>query len=230
MRAMVLAAGRGERLRPLTDTLPKPLVEVGGETLIERHLRALAGRGVREVVINVSHLADLIEQRLGDGGGCGVHLTYSREPDGPLETAGGIVRALPLLGDAPFLLVNADVWTDFDFAVPPPPAAGGHIVLVPNPAHHPDGDFDLVDGRVRRAAATPYTYAGIACFDPAAFAGCAAGRAPLAPLLFALTARNRLAGSVHRGRWYDIGTPERLAAARAGAGTPGDPAGGAGRT
>ncbi len=220
MKAMILAAGRGERLRPLTDRLPKPLLEIGGETLVERHLDALARAGCRDVVINVSHLGDLIESRLGDGAAHGVRIRYSREPQGALETAGGIVHALPLLGSKPFIVVNADIWTDFDFALPAPQPGAAHLVLVPNPAHNPAGDFALVEGRVQRPPGRPLTYAGIGCYDPGLFAGCAPGPAPLGPLLFALAGSGRLRGQVHHGRWFDIGTAERLAQARAAIGDP----------
>ena len=211
---MILAAGRGQRLAPLTDTLPKPLVEVGGTTLIERHLAQLAAVGVHDIVINVSHLGDLIEARLGDGRAHGVNIVYSREPDGPLETGGGIARALPLLGDAPFVVVNADVWTDFVCAFRAAPLDGAHLVLINNPAHHPRGDFSLSGGRVGRDPPYPYTYAGIGLFAPSVFRGRDQHHFPLAPLLFELAAGGRLSGQIHPGRWFDIGTLERLEIAR----------------
>lgn len=219
MKAMILAAGRGTRLAPLTDTLPKPLVEIGGETLIERHLRRLAAAGYREVVINLAHLGHMIAARLGDGSAYGLRIAWSHEPDGPLETGGGIARALPLLGTAPFLVVNADVWTDCPFA-PPRLGAGlrASLVLVANPAHHPRGDFTPQDGHAARLASNTHTYAGIGVYDPAVFAGAADTHFPLAPLLFALAARDELGCTVHEGRWFDIGTLERLAAARAAVG------------
>ncbi len=215
VKAMILAAGRGQRLAPLTDALPKPLVEVGGTTLIERHLLRLRDAGIRDVVINVSHLGALIEARLGDGHRYGVRIAYSREPDGPLETGGGIAHALPLLGDAAFLVVNADIWTDcrFDFAARP--AGRAHLVLIPNPPHHPAGDFGLDRDRVTRGATRPYTYAGIGMFSPALFTGRETSHFPLAPLLFALSAAGELSGEIHHGRWFDIGTLERLEQARA---------------
>ncbi len=211
---MILAAGRGQRLAPLTDTLPKPLVKVGDNTLIERHLAALAMAGICDVVINVSHLGHLIEAHLGDGRAYGVNIAYSREPDGPLETGGGIARALSLLGDAPFLVVNADVWTDFAFDLEPIPADPAHLVLIGNPAHHPDGDFNLNGDRVTRGAPHRYTYAGIGVFAPTLFRGCAEPRFALGPLLFELAESGRLSGEIHHGRWFDIGTAERLQAAR----------------
>lgn len=215
MKAMILAAGRGERLAPLTDRLPKPLIEVGGETLIDRHLGRLAAAGVAEVVVNVSHLAGLIEARVGDGARHGLSVCYSREPDGPLETAGGIVRALPLLGDAPFLLVNADVWTDYPFAglLDRAPAAA-HLVLVPNPPHHPRGDFALTGGQVREDGSRRLTFAGLSVMHPALFAGLAPGSRPLAPLLRAAMRREAVSGERYDGRWLDVGTPRRLAEAR----------------
>lgn len=212
---MILAAGRGQRLAPLTDTLPKPLLEVGGTTLIERHLMRLRDAGFRDIVINVSHLGALLEARLGDGHRYGVRITYSREPDGPLETGGGIARALPLLGDAAFLVVNADVWSDYPFDFAAPPAGRAHLVLVPNPPHHPAGDFSLSGSRVTRGAPHPYTYAGIGIFTPALFATHETSHFPLAPLLFALCATGELSGEIHHGRWFDIGTLERLEHARA---------------
>ncbi len=212
---MILAAGRGQRLAPLTDTLPKPLVELGGTTLIERHLARLAQYGIRDIVINVSHLGALIEARLGDGSGHGVRITYSREPDGPLETGGGIARALPLLGDSPFLVVNADVWTDCPFDFAERASGHAHLILIPNPPHHPAGDFDLEGDRVMRGDRHPYTYAGIGVFAPRLFAARGSAHFPLAPLLFELSAAGQLSGEIHRGRWYDIGTLERLEQARA---------------
>ena len=215
---MILAAGRGQRLAPLTDTVPKALVEVGGETLIERHLRRLAAAGIREVVVNVSHLGALIEAGLGDGRAYGVAITYSREPDGPLETAGGIAHALPLLGDAPFLVVNADVWTDLPFPVSHALDDPAHLLLIDNPPHHPTGDFNLSGDRVRRGAPHAYTYAGLGVFTPALFKGLKTRHFPLAPLLFELAEAGRLSGEIQPGRWFDIGTLERLAATRTAVG------------
>ncbi len=212
---MILAAGRGQRLAPLTDTLPKPLVEVGGTTLIERHVTRLCAAGLRDIVINVAHLGALIEARLGDGAAYGARIVYSRETEGALETGGGIARALPLLGDAPFVVVNADVWTDHDFDFGQRPAGAAHLVLIPNPPHHPQGDFNLDGARVTRGAPHACTYAGIGVFEPALFRDHAAQHFPLAPLLFELSAAGRLSGEIHPGRWFDIGTLERLAAARA---------------
>lgn len=215
---MILAAGRGERLRPLTDTTPKPLLEVGGETLIERHLNALAKAGFRDVVINVSHLGNLIESRLRNSAGHQLNIAYSREPGQALETAGGIARALPLLGSEPFLVINADIWTDFDLASLRTPLGSAHLVVTANPPHHPDGDFGLDGQRITRIERNPYTYCGIGIYRPALFRALSEPRARLAPLLFRLAADGALTGEVHYGRWFDIGTPERLAEARAAVG------------
>lgn len=213
MKAMILAAGRGERMRPLTDTTPKPLLPVAGRPLIVHHLAALATAGIHDVVINHAHLGDRIEAALGDGRAHGVRIRYSAEPAGALETGGGILQALPLLGDEPFLVVNGDVWCDCPYAdLPPRPAGLAHLVLVDNPAHHPQGDFALADGRVRERDGRGLTYSGIGVFDPALFAGHAPGRFPLAPLLHAAIARDAVAGEHWTGRWVDVGTPERLRA------------------
>lgn len=215
MKAMILAAGRGERLRPLTDTVPKPLVCAGGKPLVAWHLERLAAAGIREVVINVSHLAETIEARLGDGRAWGVSIAWSREPQA-LETAGGIACARALLGEAPFLLVNADVWCDADLgalARAPLGTDAAHLVLVPNPDFRPQGDFSLADGRVGNAATPRYTYAGLALVAPRLVDGVAAGtRAPLAPILRTAAARGDLSGRLHPGAWSDVGTAERLAA------------------
>ncbi|MGZ8154311.1 MAG: N-acetylmuramate alpha-1-phosphate uridylyltransferase MurU [Burkholderiales bacterium] len=218
MKAMILAAGRGERMRPLTDATPKPLLTAGGRPLIEWTLEALASCGVTAMVINLAHLGDKIEDALGDGRRWGLRIDYSREPEGALETAGGIAQALPLLGDAPFLLVNGDVYTDYPFAkllngAVPGPGALAHLVLIDNPAHHRAGDFGLADGRVTADGGTRYTYSGIGVYDPALFAGVARGtRCQLASLIRPQLASGRITGEHYRGRWFDIGTPERLAA------------------
>ena len=218
MKAMILAAGRGERMRPLTDSLPKPLVPVRGEALIERHLRRLAAAGVREVVINLGWLGERIEQALNDGTRYGVAIAWSREGWPCLETGGGIHHALPLLGPAPFLLLNGDVWTDY----PPaellaraavfPPHDLAHMVLVPNPAHHPRGDFTLAGGRVVPACAETHTYSGLSLLRPELFAESAPGAFPLGPLLRETVIRGQVSGEIYPGRWSDVGTPQRLAA------------------
>ena len=212
---MLLAAGRGERLRPLTDRLPKALAEVAGEPLIVRHLRALAEAGICEVVVNLSHLGDQIRERLGDGGAFGLRIQYSPEPEPPLETGGGLLQALPMLGPDPFWAVNADICTDYAFAAPPLETGDlAHLVLADNPPHHPDGDFGLERGRVRDAQAARLTFAGIGLYRPELFAGCAPGRFSVVPLLRAAMARGQVRGEHFRGRWTDAGTPERLDAAQ----------------
>jgi MurNAc alpha-1-phosphate uridylyltransferase len=220
MKAMLLAAGRGERMRPLTDRTPKALLAPGGTPLIERHLRRLAAAGFREVVINHAWLGQAIESTLGDGRRFGLTITYSAEREA-LETAGGIARALPLLGDAPFLAVNADTFCDFDFARATSIAAQmsaarerAWLVLVPNPDHHPGGDFALAGGRVHERARAPrFTFSGIGVYAPSLFTGVAPGAvARLAPLLSEAIAAREVGGELHAGRWIDVGTPERLAA------------------
>jgi MurNAc alpha-1-phosphate uridylyltransferase len=214
MKAMILAAGRGERLRPLTDTTPKPLIEIAGTTLIERHLLALARAGIGEIVINVCHLGDLIEARLGDGAAYNLDITYSRESEGPLETAGGIAQAITLLGNAAFIVVNADIWTDFDFRDIARHDASAHLILVSNPPHHSVGDFSVRAGRAFRGTHNSHTYSGIGLYQPLLFNDLAESVVPLAPLLFDLAARGDLSAQVHAGRWFDIGTAERLTMAR----------------
>ncbi|NUT80733.1 N-acetylmuramate alpha-1-phosphate uridylyltransferase MurU [Pseudomonas brassicacearum] len=213
MKAMILAAGKGERMRPLTLTTPKPLIRVGGVPLIEYHLRALARAGFTEIVINHAWLGQQIEDHLGDGSRFGVSIRFSPEGE-PLETGGGIFRALPLLGDDAFVVVNGDVWTDYDFSALRRPIEGlAHLVLVDNPEHHPDGDFVLADGKVhdRRAPADNLTYSGIAVLHPRLFDGCSAGAFKLAPLLRAAMAEGRVSGEHLKGHWVDVGTHERLA-------------------
>ncbi len=211
-RAMILAAGRGERMRPLTDSRPKPLLEVGGRSLIEHHLDRLAAAGFTEVVINHAWLGDQIEAALGDGRRYGVRLRYSPEAPGGLETGGGIFQALPVLGARPFLVVNGDTWLDHPLRGLGLAAGDlAHLVLVDNPPHHPAGDFGLRAGRV--VAQTPtLTFSGLGVYDPELFAPCRPGRFPLAPLLREALAAGRVSGEHHRGAWSDVGTPARLAA------------------
>lgn len=213
MKTLLLAAGRGERLRPITDTLPKPLAQVAGKPLIVYHLEALARAGLREVVINLSWLGEKIREALGDGGRYGVRITYSEEGPVPLETGGGIHRALPLLGPDAFLVVNADIWTDIDFSRPLTldDKADARIILAPNPAHHPRGDFALDGARVVERETGRFTYTGVGVYRPEFFAGCSPGKFPLLPLLKRAIAAQRLLGEVYRGEWLDIGSPERLA-------------------
>ncbi len=213
MKVMILAAGRGERMRPLTDRLPKPLVEAGGKPLIAWHLERLAAAGFREAVVNVAHLGEQLIERIGDGSAYGISIAWSREAE-PLETAGGLAWARALLGDAPFLLVNSDVYCEFDFRAlreKSLDARLAHLVLVPNPAHRPGGDFSLASQRVGNDAAPRYTYSGIAVIDPELYAEVRAGdKAPLAPYLKAAAAQGRLSGELYRGLWRDVGTAERL--------------------
>jgi MurNAc alpha-1-phosphate uridylyltransferase len=213
MKAMVLAAGRGERMRPLTDREPKPLLRVGGKRLIEYHLERLAAGGFRDIVINTAWLGDLIEAALGNGERYGLSITYSHERPEALETGGGIFHALPLLGSAPFLLVNGDVWTDIDFGAlrrPPPRNSLAHLVLVPNPPQHMRGDFLFEGGLVAEGEGPRLTYSGIGIYTPEFFAGSIPGKFPLLPLLKRAISQRALSGELHDGEWYDIGTIERL--------------------
>ena len=218
MKAMILAAGRGERLRPLTDETPKPLLDVDGRPLNEVHLRRLAAAGFRAVVINLGWLGERIEVALGDGGRWGLEIHYSREGWPALETGGGLREALPLLGPGPFLVVNGDVWDDVDVgALALPDESLAHLVMVPNPPHNPRGDFRLSHGRLHPLDDGPgeaLTYSGIGLFDPALFASLSRGRFPLAPLLREAIAVDRATGLRHDGEWDDVGTPERLMALR----------------
>lgn len=210
---MVLAAGRGERLRPLTDHTPKPLLLVRGKPLVAWHLEALARAGVREVVINLAWLGEAIRRLLGSGDQFGLQIRYSEEPAGALEVGGGIFQALPLLGAGPFIVVNGDTYTDLDFAkLAIEPTALAHLVLVPNPGHHPAGDFVLQGREVSSGAAPRLTYSGIGIYRPELFARCAAGRFPLLPLLQDAIAARRLSGERYDGPWTDVGSAQRLAA------------------
>ncbi len=213
MRAMILAAGRGERMRPLTDATPKPLLHAGGRALIEYHLDALVSAGITDIVINHAHLGAQIEAALGEGARYGARIRYSPEPAGALETGGGIYHALPLLGEGPFLVVNGDIWTDFDYRSLPDAISGdAYLVLVNNPEHNPSGDFCLQDGRVSAADAARLTFSGIGLYRATLFAGCTAGVFPLAPLLRAAMTRAAVQGMHFKGQWWDIGTPQRLTA------------------
>lgn len=210
MKAMILAAGRGERMRPLTDSTPKPLLQAGGRTLIEYHLAALVGAGFTDIVINHAHLGGQIEAALGDGHRYGARISYSDEGVA-LETGGGIFKALPLLGDAPFLVVNGDIWTDYPYArLTQPPAGLAHLILVDNPPHHPGGDFALNGDQVREQGENMLTFSGIGVYRPALFDGCEPGRFPLAPLLRRAMAAGEVSGEYYGGAWIDIGTPQRL--------------------
>jgi MurNAc alpha-1-phosphate uridylyltransferase len=216
MKAMILAAGRGERMRPLTLSRPKPLLDVGGRALIEHHLQALVAAGFSQVVINLSWLGEQICAALGDGARFGIDIRYSEEGPEPLETGGGIFRALPLLGPAPFLVLNGDVWTTYPYAALRERWLArdlAHLVLVPNPAHNERGDFVLRDGRMREGEeGDRYTFSGIGVYHPSLFDGCRDGIFKLAPLLRAAASAGRVSAELYEGDWLDIGTPERLAA------------------
>ena len=212
MKAMILAAGLGTRMRPLTDHTPKPLLKVGGKPLIVWHLEKLAHEGFKEVVINIAHLGYKIPETLGDGSEWGLRIVYSDEQEeGGLESAGGIVKALPHLADSdPFLVVNGDVWTDYDFEVDKKLEEDilAHLILVPNPEHNPKGDFALVDGKV--VDSPQYTFSGIGYYSPKLFEDIPYGKSALAPLLREAMREGRVTGELYEGEWYDIGTPQRL--------------------
>lgn len=212
MKAMILAAGRGERMRPLTDRTPKPLLTAGGQPLIEHLVRALVAAGFHDLVVNTAHLGEQIEARLGDGGTFGARIGYSREGEA-LETGGGIHRALPLLDGEPFVVVNGDIATDYPFAnLQNQPRGLAHLVLVPNPAHHSRGDFALEDGFVLDSPDNARTFSGIGVYRSELFAGCTAGKFPLAPLLRRAMRDREVTGELYQGFWMDIGTIERLKA------------------
>lgn len=211
MKAMILAAGRGERMRPLTDSTPKPLLEVGGRALIEHHIDALARAGVRDLVVNLAWRGTQIRDYLDDGSKYGLKISYSDEGAEALETGGGIFQALPLLGREPFWLVNGDIYCEFEYGERQLAARQlGHLVLVPNPDHNPSGDFGLVDDRVVPTAADTWTYSGIALLSPDLFVDSSPGKFPLAPLLVDAMERDAMTGEIFAGRWVDVGTPERL--------------------
>ncbi|MCL5042020.1 MAG: nucleotidyltransferase family protein [Gammaproteobacteria bacterium] len=212
MKAMLLAAGKGERMRPLTLETPKPLLPVAGKPLLQWHIEALARAGITQLVINHAWLGDQIEAHFADGAALDVQIQWSREAE-PLETGGGIRQALPLLGDQPFVLVNGDVWADFDFSrLQLPVGKLAHLVLIDNPAHNPSGDFILHEGQVTNPVGGQrgLTYSGIAVIDPALIADHAPGRFALAPLLRAAADKGLLGGEYFAGSWIDVGTPERL--------------------
>lgn len=212
MKVLILAAGRGERMRPLTDHTPKPLLEAGGKPLISHVIEGLVAGGFRDLVINTAHLGHMIEAHLGDGASFGVRIHYSREGAGALDTGGGICNALPLLDDGPFLVVNGDLWTDYPFARLAAALEGdAHLVLVDNPIHHPQGDFSLDGTRVNLAQGPRLTFTGIGLYHPRLFEHCPPGAWPLAPLLRRAIAAGRVNAEHYRGAWMDVGTPERLA-------------------
>ncbi len=213
MKAMLLAAGHGKRMRPLTDQIPKPLLSVGGKSLIEYHLQTLSNAGIQECVINLGYRGTQIREALGDGRRYGIDIHYSDEGEQPLETAGGIIKALPLLGGRPFLVINADIWTDFPLRLlPEKPKGLVHLVMVDNPKHHTDGDFTLNEGRIHATGDHKLTYSGIGLYDPALFSGYQPERRPLLPVLLNAIQAGQVYGQHYQGIWEDIGTPERLQA------------------
>lgn len=210
---MILAAGRGERMRPLTDQLPKPLLQVGGQPLIVHLLQRLKTAGLTDIVINLAWLGAKLRSYLGDGQALGVRIHYSEEGEQGLETGGGIHHALPLLGEQAFMVVNGDIWTEYPFGELRLPAGRlAHLVLVDNPAHHPEGDFAYADGEARVAGAKRLTFSGIGIYDPALFAACTPGSFRLAPLLRQAISKGLVSAEHYTGCWWDVGTPQRLAA------------------
>jgi MurNAc alpha-1-phosphate uridylyltransferase len=213
MKAMILAAGRGERMRPLTDHTPKPLLPVGGKPLLQYHVEALVAAGIEDIVINLAWRGGQIRAALGDGSSLHARIVYSEEGDAALETGGGIFKALPLLGPEPFVVVSGDIWTDYSFANPEHRLADGdvaHFVVVPNPDFHERGDFGLHNGRMT-SQGERYTYGNIGWFRPEFFDGCQPGRFALAPLMFRWIDRGRVSGELYEGAWRNIGTPAQLA-------------------
>ena len=211
MKAMILAAGRGERMRPLTDSVPKPLLKAGGKALIEYAIAALKAGGVTQIVVNHAHLGTQIVDYLGNGSKFGVDIVYSDESRGVLETGGGIRKALPLLGDEPFIVINSDIWTDFPVTSLPSHISGlAHLVLTDNPPHHPDGDFYLRDSLVNLEDGKRLTFTGIGLYSPRLFERMAEQSFPLAPVLQKAIVQGRVTGQYYGGRWIDVGTPERL--------------------
>lgn len=211
MRAMILAAGRGERLRPLTDTTPKPLLDINGKTLIEYHLERLANTGFREIVINLAHHGDMIRDTLGNGSNWGLNIHYSQEPTGALDTGGGIQQALGLLGESPFAVLNGDVFSQYPLArLRAIKCDQAHLVLVPNPEHNPNGDFSLSAGHVSEQGEPRLTFSGISVYNPRFFAGVSSGRYSVVPMLIAAMNTQQVTGEIYRGVWHDVGTLERL--------------------
>lgn len=216
MKAMILAAGRGERLRPHTDITPKPLIQVGQHRLIEYHLLNLARAGIEDVIINISWLADQIRDTLGDGRNYSIKISYSDEGEEALETAGGIINALPLLDTAPFIIINGDIWCDYDLSALASKQLEqeAHLVLVNNPEHNTEGDFALVNELVSNNGENMLTYSGIGLYSAELFAGTQPGKRALAPILRRKAEKNKISGELYNGKWIDIGTIERLAQLR----------------
>ncbi len=216
MKCMLLAAGRGERLRPLTDKIPKPLVNIAGKSLIEHHLNNLSSAGIKEIIINLAHLGEMIQEQVGDGSKYNLDIKYSQEGPQPLETAGGIINALPLLGDKPFLVMNADIWCNHSLSFAN--LIGGklaHLVLVDNPKHNPNGDFAYEFGKIYNTGKNFLTFSGIGIYDPKLFANLAAGKRSLAPILRDSIEKEIVSAEYFTGKWFDIGTQERLTEAEA---------------
>ena len=207
---MILAAGRGERMRPLTDTLPKPLLSVGSRCLIEYHLQSLEKSGFHEVVINLAWLGEKIKKKLGDGNRFNIPIQYSYEGTEGLETGGGIYNALPLLGEEPFCVINGDVWTDYPLEPVDLLGKLAHLVLVDNPSHHPKGDYCLNKKNISLTQGKCLTFSGIGFYHPKFFAHCQNGRFPLAPMIEKAIKNNQVSGEHYQGQWFDVGTPERL--------------------
>jgi N-acetyl-alpha-D-muramate 1-phosphate uridylyltransferase len=213
MRAMILAAGRGERMRPLTDTTPKPLLPVAGKPLIEYHIENLLAAGMGEIIINLAWKGAMIREALGDGARFGARILYSDEGETALETGGGIFKALAMLGASPFVVISGDIWTDYDLRECTTRLAAGdmaHFVLAPNPDFREHGDFGLREGRLIDGGDVRYTYANIGVFRPEFFSGCEPGRFPLAPLMYDWIRKGRVSGELYRGRWHNVGTPAQL--------------------
>lgn len=210
MKCMLLSAGLGKRMRPLSLQTPKPLIELAGKSLIEHHLARLESAGHREIVINLSHLGDMIQQKLGDGDRYGVRIEYSHEGAQPLGTAGGIVHALPLLGDKPFLVISSDIWCDHPLSFPDLVQNIAHLVLVDNPSHHPGGDFPYESGKACGSGGNFLTFSGIGIYKPELFKKQAVGQTALAPVLHSAITREKVSAEHYAGTWFDIGTPERL--------------------
>ena len=214
MKAIILSAGRGERMQPLTNSTPKPLLEVDSKSLIEHTIEALVNAGIINIVINYAHLGEQFPSKLGDGSRYNATIEYSNEQDGRLETAGGIVKALPLLGDAPFLVVNGDIWTDYPFRELEKAKLNSkilcHLVLVNNPEHNPKGDFSLASGLLSQAEQKKFTYSGIGIYHPSLFTNLKLEPKPLKPILLTAIAAQQVSGEVYSGQWFDIGTVERL--------------------
>ncbi len=215
MRAMILAAGRGERLRPLTDSMPKPLVEIGGKSLIEHLIEALAAAGFRQIVINQGHLGNMLPAAIGDGSRWNITIHWSDEQPEALDTGGGIHQALPLLGSSPFLVVNGDIWTDFPFShLRAIKCDWAHLVMIPNPPQHHRGDFVLHNARIRNEGGDKLTFSGIGVYHPRLFEGCTPGKFSIVPLLRSAMETHCVTGEIYKGGWEDIGTLERLKTVR----------------